>query len=75
MAGLTEFYCRSNETRHGSQFKWLDNTFKTGVTDLSLSLEINRIDSHISFGKIWFFHASHQRTLLSEFELSTRGAL
>jgi hypothetical protein len=30
MAGLTEFYCRSNETSHGSQFKWLDNTFKLG---------------------------------------------
>ncbi len=28
MAGLTEFYCRSNETSHASQFKWLDNTFK-----------------------------------------------
>jgi hypothetical protein len=28
MAGLTEFYCQSNETCHGSQFKWLDNTFK-----------------------------------------------
>jgi hypothetical protein len=27
MAGLTEFYCGSNETSHGSQFKWLDNTF------------------------------------------------
>jgi hypothetical protein len=27
MAGLTEFYCRSNETSHASQFKWLDNTF------------------------------------------------
>jgi hypothetical protein len=28
MAGLTEFYCRLNETNHASQFKWLDNTFK-----------------------------------------------
>jgi hypothetical protein len=28
MAGLIEFYCRSNETSHASQFKWLDNTFK-----------------------------------------------
>ncbi len=28
MAGLTESYCRSNETSHASQFKWLDNTFK-----------------------------------------------
>ena len=27
MAGLTESYCRSNETSHASQFKWLDNTF------------------------------------------------
>jgi hypothetical protein len=27
MAGLTEFYCRPNETSHASQFKWLDNTF------------------------------------------------
>jgi hypothetical protein len=27
MAGLIEFYCRSNETSHASQFKWLDNTF------------------------------------------------
>jgi hypothetical protein len=31
MAGLTEFYCRSNETSHGSQFKWLDNTFKIRI--------------------------------------------
>ncbi len=29
MAGLKESYCRSNETSHASQFKWLDNTFKT----------------------------------------------
>jgi hypothetical protein len=29
MAGLTEFYCRLNETSHASQFKWLDSTFKT----------------------------------------------
>ena len=28
MAGLTEFYCPSNETSHGSQFKWLEYTFK-----------------------------------------------
>jgi len=28
MAGLTEFYCGSNETSHGSQFKWLEYTFK-----------------------------------------------
>jgi hypothetical protein len=28
MAGLSESYCRSNETSHASQFKWLDNTFK-----------------------------------------------
>ncbi len=35
MAGLTEFYSRSNETSHASQFKWLDNTFKLkGVTRL-----------------------------------------
>ncbi len=27
MAGLTEFYCRLNETSHASKFKWLDNTF------------------------------------------------
>ncbi len=30
MAGLTEFYCPSNETSHASQFKWLDNTFIYG---------------------------------------------
>jgi hypothetical protein len=29
MAGLKEFYCRSNETSLGSQFKWLEYTFKT----------------------------------------------
>jgi hypothetical protein len=28
MAGLTEFYCRLNETSHASQFKWLEYTFK-----------------------------------------------
>jgi hypothetical protein len=28
MAGLKEFYCRSNETSLGSQFKWLEYTFK-----------------------------------------------
>jgi hypothetical protein len=28
MAGLTEFYCRSNEPNHASQFKWLEYTFK-----------------------------------------------
>jgi hypothetical protein len=27
MAGLKEFYCRSNETSLGSQFKWLKYTF------------------------------------------------
>jgi hypothetical protein len=31
MAGLTESYCRSNETSHASQFKWLDNTLKGSV--------------------------------------------
>jgi hypothetical protein len=29
MAGLTEFYCRWNETSLGSQFKWLEYTFKS----------------------------------------------
>jgi hypothetical protein len=29
MAGLTEFYCRLNETSHASQFKWLEYTFNT----------------------------------------------
>jgi hypothetical protein len=28
MAGLTEFYCGSNEPSHASQFKWLEYTFK-----------------------------------------------
>jgi hypothetical protein len=28
MAGITEFYCRLNETSHASQFKWLEYTFK-----------------------------------------------
>jgi hypothetical protein len=28
MAGLKEFYCPSNETSLGSQFKWLEYTFK-----------------------------------------------
>jgi len=28
MAGLKEFYCQSNETSLGSQFKWLEYTFK-----------------------------------------------
>jgi hypothetical protein len=28
MAGLSEFYCRWNETSLGSQFKWLEYTFK-----------------------------------------------
>ena len=28
MAGLKEFYCRSNETSLGSQFKWLEYPFK-----------------------------------------------
>ncbi len=28
MAGLKEFYCRLNETSLGSQFKWLEYTFK-----------------------------------------------
>jgi hypothetical protein len=27
MAGLTEFYCRLNETSHATQFKWLEYTF------------------------------------------------
>jgi hypothetical protein len=27
MAGLTEFYCRLNETSHASQLKWLEYTF------------------------------------------------
>ncbi len=31
MAGLTEFYCRLNETSQASQFTWMDNTFNTGV--------------------------------------------
>jgi hypothetical protein len=31
MAGLKEFYCRSNETSLGSQFKWLEYTFNNGV--------------------------------------------
>jgi hypothetical protein len=28
MAGITEFYCRLNETSHAFQFKWLEYTFK-----------------------------------------------
>jgi hypothetical protein len=31
MAGLTEFYCRSNETSLGSQFKWLEYTFNDSL--------------------------------------------
>ncbi len=31
MAGLTEFYCPSNETSLGSQFKWLEYTFNRGL--------------------------------------------
>jgi hypothetical protein len=35
MAGRTEFYCPSNETSLGSQFKWLEYTFKTeGLNDI-----------------------------------------
>jgi hypothetical protein len=29
MAALKEFYCRSNENGLGSQFKWLEYTFKS----------------------------------------------
>ena len=31
MAGLNEFYCRSNETSLGSQFKWLEYTFEQSL--------------------------------------------
>ncbi len=31
MAGLEEFYCRSNETSLGSQFKWLEYTFNLQI--------------------------------------------
>jgi hypothetical protein len=31
MAGLKEFYCRSNETTLGSQFKWLEYTFNADI--------------------------------------------
>jgi hypothetical protein len=33
MAGLKEFYCRSNETSLGSQFKWLEYTFKCVLSE------------------------------------------
>jgi hypothetical protein len=36
MAGLTESYCRSNETSHASQFKWLDNTFKFMLASMKM---------------------------------------
>ncbi len=32
MAGLTEFYCGWNEPSHASQFKWLEYTFKGGLS-------------------------------------------
>jgi hypothetical protein len=38
MAGLKEFYCRSNETSLGSQFKWLEYTFKLLSTASAVSL-------------------------------------
>jgi hypothetical protein len=39
MAGLTEFYCRLNETSHASQFKWLEYTFK-GTVPRDFSLHV-----------------------------------
>jgi hypothetical protein len=50
MAGLTEFYCRSNETSHGSQFKWLDNTFKR----LQIRALIIITFSRGSLGFLWY---------------------
>ena len=41
MAGLTEFYCGSNEPIHASQFKWLEYTFKW--------LFSRMLDSHCGF--------------------------
>jgi hypothetical protein len=51
MAGLTESYCRSNETSHASQFKWLDNTFnailnKKGIHLVTLSI-LRKAKMHI----------------------------
>jgi hypothetical protein len=37
MAGLTESYCRSNETSHASQFKWL-KSHRRKESDLELDL-------------------------------------
>ncbi len=56
MAGLTESYCRSNETSHASQFKWLDNTFKetaeieTGMAEKSSWDQANRRQN---LGLVW----------------------
>ncbi len=38
MAGLTEFYCGSNEPSHASQFKWLEYTFNRVYTQLFVFL-------------------------------------
>ena len=40
MAGLKEFYCRSNETSLGSQFKWLEYTFKIMPRNLNVILRL-----------------------------------
>jgi len=49
------------------------SSYKTGLQiSLSLSLEFNHIDSHLSFDKT-NFHASNRRSLLLEFELRGRS--
>ena len=45
MAGLTEFYCGWNEPRHGSQFKWLEYTFKSDCGRAVILLMINMLTS------------------------------
>jgi hypothetical protein len=46
MAALTEFYCRSNETSHASQFKWLDYTFKF-ETLKPPNLDLLQVEQHV----------------------------
>ncbi len=50
MAGLTESYCRSNETSHASQFKWLDNTFNSTLFPMPYTRYIVNIGFYITAG-------------------------
>jgi hypothetical protein len=55
MAGLIEFYCRSNETSLGSLFKWLEYTFKDSIRCLwdHIGLACNRVAVGLATWWLW----------------------